>query len=351
MSPPFPEPVAAPLPGPRALRLALRAGAWGAWAGGHAGAPQLGVTVPLTTAQELTDVLAGLQQAQARVTLLLPPRLARLAPDALWAATQAGHEVAGRGEPGGLSPLEAAAGQPVRSWDAEGLTWAGARRLAAGGVHPLPPPHGTPQPGQTVRVAPQDLGTRLHEWRALGYRPVPVGSLPGLRRAGPRDLLLHLYTRTVEARFAREHGVIDLAQRADAVMRVAALDHAPRPLPLPRATPTAELHLHSPRIVGLSQRSALTAYRAYLRSLRDVAAALQTRPELHGAQAIFAVTLFHAPLEQAGFTLLSLPPARARVYGLGFRMLRVVYGTARPPSEPQPKLAWMTRGAFLAKYG
>ncbi|GGO34855.1 YkoP family protein [Deinococcus humi] len=336
---------------PHLLAAQLRAGAYGAWAGGHPGAPEVGVTVPIHSGPELEEVLAKAREAGAKVTLLVSPALAPVAAQALYAATQAGHEIAGTGLPDSPCVLEAASAQLVQSWAADGLGRASLRRLAAQGLRPLPFPLETPQPGQTVRVLPESLGEQLRHMRALGYRPVPVRDVPGWRRAGPRDLLLHLYTNTVEANFAREHGVIDLAQRADAVMRVAALDHAPAPLPLPHNTPTAELHLHSPRIVGLAGRSALTAYRAYLRSLKDVAAAMQTLPELQDAQAVFAVTLFHAQLEQGGFTLLPLPPARARLYGLGFRVLRTVYGTARPPSEPQPKMAWMPREAFLAKYG
>lgn len=335
----------------RLLAARLRAGAYGAWAGGHPGAPEVGVTVPVRDAPQLARALGAAQEAGAQVTVLVSPALACLAPDALRAATRAGHEIAGLGPPDTPAALEAASAQPLQSWAADGLGRASLRRLAAQGIRPLPFPLDTPQPGQTVRVRPEHLGEQLGHLRALGYRPVPVRGVPGLRRAGPRDLLLHLYTQTVEANFAREHGVIDLAARADAVMRVAPLDHAPAPLPLPRSAPTAELHLHSPRIVGLSGRSALTAYRAYLRSLRDVAAALQTRPELQEARAVFAVTLFHAQLEQGGFALLPLPPLRARLYGLGFRVLRTVYGTARPPSQGEPKMAWMTREAFLAKYG
>ncbi len=335
----------------RLLAAQLRAGVYGAWEGGNPGAPEVGVTVPIHSRLALEGVLAGALEASARVTLLVSPALAPLAPQALHAATQAGHEIAGTGLPDLPSALEAASAQRVQSWAADGLDRAGLRRLAAQDLRPLPFPLATPQPGQTVRVQPEHLGEQLRHLRALGYRPVPVRDVPGLRRAGPRDLLLHVYTQTVEARFTRAHRVLDLTQRADAVMRVAPLDHAPAPLPLPHDAPTAELHLHSPRIVGLAGRGALTAYRAYLRSLKDVAAAMNTRPELQEAQAVFAVTLFHAPLEQGGFTLLPLPPARARLYGLGFRVLRAVYGTARPPSEGEPKMAWMTREAFLAKYG
>ncbi len=295
------------------------------------------------------DALAA---ADMQATLLLPPEVARREPEHLRFAAQAGHEIAGWGPPHDLAGLEVLAGQPVTAWALEeadlrrqSLTW-----LAARGVRLLPLPSPTPEPGLTLRVPPEDLRGVLPRLRALGYRPVPVHKLPQLRAATPRDLLLHMYRRVVDDRFARAHGVVPLTARADAVMRVAARP-TPRGLPFPPGTPAAELHLHSPRLVGLASRSALGAYRAYQRSLRDVAQALRERPELQGARVVFAVTLFHGPLEKQGFTLLALPPLQARVYELGFRLMRLMYGTAGAPSETEPKLAWMEREAFLAQHG
>ena len=98
-------------------------------------------------------------------------------------------------------------------------------------------------------------------------------------------------------------------------------------------------------------RSPLAAYRAFARSLRDVAAALREDPEFADVHGVVAVTLFHEPLAQQGFQVLPLPPLRARLYSLGFRLMRRVYGTAVPASEPEPRLAWMRRAAFLARHG
>ncbi|WP_241899966.1 YkoP family protein [Deinococcus sp. UR1] len=330
------------------IRAALRAGAGGAWHGGHPGAPQVALLVPVGNAAQLRTALSALTGTPA--TLLLSAALARLDPEGVRAAAQAGHELAGQGDPAGVTLLEAVAGQAVTSWAAPDSVPA-LRRLLTGGLRPLPLPAGPPEPGALRTVAPGDLGATLTAWRALGYRPVPLRDLPGARAGTPRDLLTDLYVRVVEDRYARSQGVIDLAQRADGVMRVAPLGHAPAPLPLPPGTPTAELHLHSQRVVGLASRSLLGAYRAYQRSLKDVARALRERPELASAQAVFAVTLFHGPLEQAGFTLLDLPPARARWYGLGFRLLRAAYGTTRTPSEGTPKMAWLPREEFLRRYG
>ncbi|PTA67889.1 Sectered polysaccharide deacetylase [Deinococcus arcticus] len=242
------------------------------------------------------------------------------------------------------------AAQPVTTW----ATPAGLRALrdlGTRGLRALPSSPAQPAPGALLSVPPAQLAATLATLKAGGYQPVPVRAVPELRPGQPGDLWPRVYARLVEDRFARQHRVIDLTARADGVMRVAPLNHAPAPLPLPRTAPTAELHVHSPRLVGLSARSALVAYRAYRRSLKDVAQALQARPELHAAQAVFAVTLFHTPLAQAGFEILDLPPARARWYGLGFRLLRVAYGTHRTPSEGVPKMAWLGREAFLQLHG
>jgi len=308
--------------------------------------------VPVQTGAELDGALAALTGAGVQATLLLAPALAGQRPGAVRQTAQAGHEIAGWGAPGGLPGLEVLAGGPVTAWALEGpdLTRRHLHVLASRGVRPLPSPSPVPEPGLTLRVWPGDLARELNRLLALGYRPVPVRELPDLRPATPRDLLMHVYRELVDERFARAHGVISLTGRPDAVMRVAP-QPVPAGLPFAPGTPAAELHVHSPRVVGLASRSPLTAYRAYQRSLRDVAAALRERPELAGARVVFAVTLFHSPLKRNGFTLMPLSPARARLYGLGFRLMRVMYGTHAPPSETEPKLAWMEREAFLARHG
>ncbi|THF86235.1 Sectered polysaccharide deacetylase [Deinococcus sp. KSM4-11] len=343
--------MAAPLfPARRVHRALLRAGAYGAWQGGTGG-PEIGLTLPVDDLPTLERVLATL--GSTRATLIIPAAQAAAWTDALHRATRAGHEVAGAGPPTPLGALDIAVGQPVQSWDATtlNLSHRDLRTLRDRGVNPLPVPGEQAQPGRTLRIQPEDLTTTLADLKARGYRPLPVRDLPGLRRATLRDLLVYTYGQTVEANFTQAHHVIDLTSRPDAVMRVAPLPDAPAPLPLPRNTPTAELHLDSARLVSLATRSQLGTYRAYQRSLKDVGVALRERPELAAAQAVFAVTLFYGPLEQAGFTLLDLPPARARLYGLGFRVLRLVHGTVRPPSVKAPKMAWMPREEFVRRFG
>lgn len=323
----------------RGQLLLQRAGAWGAWHGGDAGSRAVGVQVPVKAARDLRQVL----DQTTPVTLLLSGAAdyAELVPQAA-----AGHEIAGAGPIREWPLLSVLAGRPVQHWSAHG----NAPALWRTGVRPLPLPGNRPTPGGTLEVQPEDLTQALQEMRALGYQPGPVGALK-LRAATPRDLFEHLYGEWMEDSYARRIGAIDLSQRFDGVLKVAPLDHAPPPLPLPFNTPTAELHLHSRKLVGLASHSPLTAYRAATRSLRDVAHALQTRPELATAQAVFAVSLFAGLLEKSGFELVELPPAQAAWYGLGFRLLRLAYGTARTPSQDKPRLAWMPREAFLGRFG
>ncbi|WP_240738108.1 YkoP family protein [Deinococcus fonticola] len=333
--------------------LLLRAGAFGSLHGGHPGDPAVGLTVPIESAADFAATLEMLNAQGVRATLLVSLKASHECADDLWRALQAGHEVAGWNGPIQPTRLEALSGQPVRYWGlaAPSQTGGALRKLRQAGIAPLPAPAREAAPGVLLRVPLADLRAVLPDLKARGYRAVPAGELRDLRPAEPRDLLHHLYQRAVEDRYAQREGIIDLSGRFDAVMRVAALDHAPPPLPLPPGTPTAELHLNSTRLVGLASRNLTATYKAYQRSLRDVAQALQTHPELQGAQAVFAVTLFHGPLAKAGFTILDLPPLRARWYGLGFRVLRAAYGTTRTPSEGTPKMGWMTREAFLERYG
>lgn len=329
----------------------LRAGAFGALHGGHAGWAAVGVTVPVPDAATLKVALGKLSDLGERVTLLCPAALAWQAPADLAAATAAGHEVAGFGRVREVALLQAVTGQRLHAWASDDWTGRDLRTLAAWDIHPLPEPLPTPDTGGTLRVSVDELGAALPRLRRNGFMPQPVRTLPGLRQAVGADLAQHFYQRLVEDPFSAQPGLINLTEQAGGTLRIMPLDHAPAPLPLPRQTPTAELHLYSPRVVGLNSRNTLMAYRACLRGLSDAARALDTRPELADAQAVFAVSLFSELLEGAGFTLLDLPKWQGRWYGLGFRLLRLGYGKAQAPSRAVPQMAWMPRDAFLARYG
>lgn len=329
-----------------------RAGAFGTLHGGHPGDAAVGLTVPIMSSEDFRDALEVLENLKVQATLLIAT-LPTLADSEPWRAVQAGHEVAGLNLPADYRRLEACTGKQVRFWALpEGGATRGTRlALQKAGIALLPEPEARHAPGSILRVQPSELRTAVPELKRLGYRPVPVGQLRALRRGTPQDALHDLYQHVVEDRYAEREGIIDLSQRFDAILRVAPLDHAPSPLPLPAQTRTAELHVNSARLVGLASGNLTATYKALQRSLRDVAILLETHPEVQDAQAVFAVTLFHRPLERAGFTILELPPLRARWYGLGFRLLRIAYGTTRTPSEGTPKMGWMPREAFVARYG
>ncbi len=322
---------------------------YGALRGGHPGHPELGLSVPLRTSAELQLTLQHLAELDLHATLLIPAALVASQPDALRAAALAGHELAGYGAPESPLTLDLLSGGLLRSWATDAPSLAELAELARLGLQVLPPPRSQPEGGAVMRLLPGHLD-RARQWCSLGYRLMPVGELRELRAAVPRDLAIHTYREHVDARFARAHGVIDLAVRADAVVRVAA-HPAPPGLPVPAGTPGAELHLHSARLVGLASRSSLVAYRAFQRSLRDVGAALHTRPELQQARIVYAATLFLGPLERNGFHLAPLPPLRARLYGAGFHFLRLLYGSHSELAAPEAKLAWIGREAFLERFG
>ncbi len=329
----------------------LRAGAYGAWYGGNEGKPEIGIMVRPTTPAEFVQTTTALQELKLKATLTIEGDLALAEPDLLFEAASAGHELAGSGQPKHLLLLEAAARQPIKSWASSGLSRRDLSKLARWEVHLLPLPLSKAEPGHIIQIAPTELKERLQELKQLGYQPVPVKALPELRQATLRDLFFHWYVQLIEERFARQSNMIDLSQRADAFMRVVALDHAPAPLPFDFKTPTAEIHVHSRRVVGQASNNQLKTYRAHRRSMQDVARALETHPDLQEARVIFAVTLLFSPLEAAGFHIIELPPLRARFYGFGFRLLRLAYGTTSAPSEGIPRMGWMAREEFLEKYG
>jgi hypothetical protein len=334
---------------PHWTQVLTHAGAYGALRGGHPGHPELGLSVPVQTGSELALALNRLAELDQRATLLVPPALAAEHSALLAAAAEAGHQLAGFGSLSSPLTLDLLTGGQLQAWALDAPTLPELARLRRLDLALLPVPRPSPEPGAVMRLSPRALDTAL-QWRALGYRLMPVRELRELRAATPRDLAIHAYRERVDARFAQAHGVVDLALRADAVMRVAA-HPSPAGLPYPAGSPGAELHLHSAKLVGLASRSSLVAYRAFQRSLRDVGAALNTRPELQGAQVVYAATLFLGPLTRNGFELVPLPPLRARLYGAGFHFLRMLYGSHSELAAPEAQLAWMARSDFLARFG
>lgn len=333
----------------------LRAGAFGALHGENTGQPQVGLVVDLTqtTHQDFAYALSILASKNQQATLLVNGHSSLKQNPYLTQLNHPRHEFCITGElciPT-LAWLEATTGQAIQLYAAQATHLH--RRLADLTQQHLKPiqPSEQLQIGGFWLVKANELEEKLMWARKNGYQLVPVTQLSGLRPATPYDWLRHHYHQLIEEPYRKRSGLITSSERAEAMLYIAPLDHAPQPLPLPYHTPTAELHINSGQLVGVSQLSLLRAYRSQVRTLRDVAQKLEEHPKLKEAQAVFAVTLFTPILEKAGFELLDLPPLRARWYGLGFRILRMVHGTTSAPSNAIPHLAWMPREKFLAKFG
>ncbi|MGI8747665.1 MAG: YkoP family protein, partial [Deinococcus sp.] len=211
------------------------------------------------------------------------------------------------------------------------------------------------------RVSVAELPPLLATLWERGYRPGPVGELDGLRSETARGLLQRLWRAGVDDRFDRAHRVLRLTERARGLFRISRRSYPSPGLPLappggppfPPGTPAAELHIHSKRLVALAELSALTAYRAFGESLRDVAAALQEREDYREVELVWALTLFHEVLPPLGFGLQALEnPRRARLTAFFMNLLRVLYGAKNTGGRMiVPQLAWMSRGALLERYG
>lgn len=333
----------------------IRAGAFGALYGGDTGLPQLGLIINLSgqNRQHFASTLSLLASKQQQATLLIDSDLTHKDRHSLQQATHAGHEFCLTGEldPSFLTFLEVTAGQAIQlSIPPQMILNRRLHKLTLQHLTPIQPSQQA-KPGGLLLVHPSELATKINWLSKNGYQPKPVTQLLGLRQATPHDWLRHHYHRLIEDPYAKRSGLIQSSERVDALLRIAPLTHAPAPLPLPRHTPTAEIHVDSERLVGINQHSSLRAYRSQVRTFRDVAYQLEEHPKLKQAAAIFAVTLFTPALEKAGFELLDLPPLRAYWYGLGFRILRIVHGTTKKPSNTRPHMAWMSREQFLNKFG
>lgn len=332
----------------------LRAGAFGALHGENIGQPHVGLIVDLTQTnnQDFAHALDILAAYNQQATLLVNSHPLLKQNPYLTQFHHPRHEFCITGElciPT-LAWLEATTGQAIQLYAPQATHLH--RRLADLTLQHLKPiqPSEEIQLGGFWLVKAHELEEKLIWATKNGYQPLPVTQLQGLRPATPHDWLRYSYHQLIEEPYKQRSGLITSSERADAMTYIAPLQHAPHPLPLPYHTPTAELHIDSRQLVGVSQRSLLRAYRSQVRTLHDVAWQLEEHPKLKEAQAVFAVTLFTPILEKAGFELLNLPPLRAYWYGLGFRVLRIVHGTTKTPSNALPHLAWMSRENFLAKF-
>ncbi|MFT2719375.1 polysaccharide deacetylase family protein [Deinococcus sp. A31D244] len=176
--------------------------------------------------------------------------------------------------------------------------------------------------------------------RLEGLRPVRRADLPA-RFMGTLDRLLDRATRTEPA-----------GNLSDSILRVSPT-RFPGPdltlrggLTLRAGVPAAEYHANN---ALMSQLGPIRTVRVARQDFRRVAADLQRRPELRGAQTVYCQSAVTPILERLGFETHDLPPARERRLRVWANVLRRAYGTRAPAQEP--KLSVLSREDFLRLYG
>ncbi|MCD0167513.1 polysaccharide deacetylase family protein, partial [Deinococcus sp. 12RED42] len=117
-------------------------------------------------------------------------------------------------------------------------------------------------------------------------------------------------------------------------------------LTLRAGVPAAEYHANN---ALMSQLGPVGTVRVARQDFRRVAADLQRRPELRGAQAVYCQSAVTPILERLGFETHDLPPATGRRLRLWANVLRRAYGAGA--TTQAPKLSVLSREDFLRLYG
>lgn len=207
--------------------------------------------------------------------------------------------------------------------------------------------------GPGARVTVPALPGVLADLKARGYAATSLARLEGLRAEGPDDLpprLMGTLDRLID-RMTRTEPAGGLK---DSILRV-----SPTRFPGPDLTlrgsipggslragvPAAEYHANN---ALMSQLGPIRTVRVARQDFRRVAADLQRRPELRGAQAVYCQSAVTPILERLGFETHDLPPATGRRLRVWANVLRRAYG-ARATTQA-PKLSVLSREDFLRLY-
>ncbi|GGS23798.1 polysaccharide deacetylase family protein [Deinococcus knuensis] len=259
-----------------------------------------------------------------------------------------------------------AAGLTGAHWSLEGQDWRAAqtpdglrahlrRALQPGAVIVL---HDA---GPGARVTVPALPGVLADLKARGYAATSLARLEDLRAERPADLpprLMGTLDRLLD-RLTRTEPAGDLK---DSILRVSPT-RFPGPdltlrgsarggsvpgggLTLRAGVPAAEYHANN---ALMSQLGPVRTVRVARQDFRRVAADLQRRPELRGAQAVYCQSAVTPILERLGFETHDLPPATGRRLRVWANVLRRAYGSRAPAQEP--KLSVLSREDFLRLYG
>lgn len=205
--------------------------------------------------------------------------------------------------------------------------------------------------GPGARVTVPALPGVLADLKERGYAATSLAQLEGLRAERPADLpprlmgaldrLLDRATRTEPAGGLK-----------DSILRVSPT-RFPGPdltlrggLHLRAGVPAAEYHANN---ALMSQLGPVGTVRVARQDFRRVAADLQRRPELRGAQAVYCQSAVTPILERLGFETHDLPPATGRRLRVWANVLRRAYGAGA--TTQAPKLSVLSRADFLRLYG
>ncbi len=370
------------------LPTLLLATAWGwRWAGlgalrrARSAQPGLGLIFEGGPHPQVTPrLLDVLDVAAVQATFALDAAGVQAQPDLTRAVQARGHDVAAR-VPSGLGPWTAArqARQSVRTiraalgQDPVGLSvggapslsgWLGAflgggRVIAGQGLGTAAELRGV-RPGALVHVSGTDiqvaerLPDRLAALRAREFEVLPLRELRGLRPERPRDLPATAL-QEVDVWYDRLGRIRRVGDRASSLFRAGA---APYPLAdqvlreggvVHRGERLVEFHLDSARLTELAERP-VAGRRIVTASVRDLARALRDDPALSRFPAVFSISIFSDVLGLYGFTVVDLPEAHRRRLTWWSRVIRRAYGISDPSKQHVPKLAVMSRAAFVERH-
>lgn len=216
------------------------------------------------------------------------------------------------------------------------------------------------RPGALIHLSGTDpqladrLPGLLADLRAREFEVRPLRGLRGLRPERPRDLPATAL-QEVDVWYDRLGRIRRVGNRASSLFRAGAAPYplADQPLreggAVRRGERLVEFHLDSARLTELAERP-VAGRRIVTASVRDLARALRDDPALNTFPAVFSISIFSDVLGLYGFTVVELPPAHRRRLTWWSRVIRRAYGVSDPSKQHVPKLAVMSREAFVARH-
>ncbi|GGR83576.1 polysaccharide deacetylase familiy protein [Deinococcus sedimenti] len=306
----------------------------------------------------LLDALAA---ADVRATFALKTAQTGSPEELTREISQRGHDVAvfapGRGD-GQTAGQSVGARPPLWRWLVAFTS--GSRVLAGQGGLTVTGDLSGVRPGALLHLPGTDAGLAgrlpsvLADLKAREFEVLPLRDLRGLRPERLRDLPATLL-QEVDVWYDRVGRIRRVGNRASSLFRAGV---APYPLAdqdlrdggrVQRGERLVEFHLDSARLTELAERP-VAGRRIVTASVRDLARALRDDPDLNTFPAVFSISIFSDVLGLYGFTVVDLPPAHRQRLTWWSRVIRRAYGVSDPQKQHVPKLAVMSRQAFVDRH-